>query len=426
MHHFFNYELSLYFINAPLRFLKSLTILLCFVAYVACVFSTHAENDPAFYQPSLGQRGNYNIKSGPVEVKINAGVKNTYSDNINLSEVDRLDDYIITPYANIAAVWPMTQNNTLRVGLGISYDKHLNHPEADSNAPILSPDSQTGFEFDIKVDDFRFNLYDYISYQQDPIENGSISNSINYGRFINRAGIDGTWDLNDVELMLGFFQENYWSTSKQFEFLDRSTQGVKSKATFQVGPETTTGIQATGTINSYDQNVQNDSMRLSIGPFVRSKITENISAGAEANVEIGQFDQGGLNQDQKDLFSYSLRGDIAHRLNRHLQHDLMVARNVDLGTFSNYTEVWEVRHNSSWNVVQNVLFSTTAFIEFGDESGSFATDSYSRYGAGCTIGYAWTKKLTSSLSYLYTEKDSQLFNRDYYQNKISLDLRYNF
>lgn len=396
------------------------------LGFAVLVCPVHAENNPVLQQPSLGQRGNYNIKAGPVEVKINAGVKTTYNDNINLSEVDRLDDVIITPYTNIAAVWPMTQQNTLRVGLGISYNKHIFNPEADSNAPILSPDSQTGFEFEIKVDDFRFNIYDYISYEQDPIDNGSISNSLNYGRFINRVGVDGTWDLNDVELMLGVFQENYWSTSNEFEFLDRSTQGVKGRATFHLGPETVTGIQGTGTLNSFDENFQNDSMRLTVGPFIRSKLSEHISVGGEANVELGEFDQGGLNGDQEDLLSYSLKGEIRHRLNRRIEHDLMVARNVDLGTFTNYAEIWEVRHNSSWNVVQNVVFSTTAFVEFGDESGSFSSDSYIRYGAGCSIGYAWTKKLTSSLSYLYIEKDSQLFLRDYYQNKVTLDIRYTF
>ncbi len=372
----------------------------------------------------------YNIQAGPIEVKVSAGVKNTYSDNINLSEFERLDDFIITPYAKIAAVWPMTQSNTLRVGLGISYNKHINHPEADSKAPILSPDSETGFNFEVRAGDFRFNLYDHISYQQDPIDDGAISNSLNYGRFINRAGIDGIWDLNDVELLLGFYQENYWSTSSEFDYLNRSTQGVKGKASFELGSETTAGVQGEGTLNDYNGDVQNDSQRLSVGPFVRSKLSDSISVGAAAALELGQFDQGGLNGDQSDLFGYSFTGDVSHRLNRFFKHDLLVARNVDLGVNSNFTEMWEARYNTAWNVIQNVQLGTTAFVELGEDSGGFAgglsAESYLRYGAGASVGYAWTKHFTSSLSYLYTEKNSDLFRRDYYQNKITLDLRYNF
>jgi hypothetical protein len=369
---------------------------------------------------------NYNIKAGPVNLKVNSGTRITYNDNINLSEFNRLDDVIITPYTNITAVWPVTQANTLRVSLGIAYDKHLFNPEADSKAPILSSDSQTGFDFDIVAGDFRFNIYDYISYEQDPIEDGAISNSLNFGRLINRAGVDATWDLNDVELLLGFFQENYWSLTDEFDYLDRSTQGVRAKASFQVGPETVTGVQAVGTLNDYDGNIQNDGTRLSVGPFIRSKISEHITAGASAMAELGEFDTGGLNGDQEDLSSYSLAGDISHRVNRHFKHDLFVSRNVDLGTFSNFTEIWEVRYDTSWNVMRDVIFSTTAFVEFGDQSGGLVGDSYTRYGAGCSLGRSWTKKFTTTLSYLFTEKDSELFGRDYYQNKVTLDLRYNF
>jgi hypothetical protein len=368
----------------------------------------------------------YNLKAGPVLLKVDAGLRGTYSDNISLSEFDRLEDYIITPYANLTAIWPMTQSNTLRVGLGVAYDKHLLNPDADSKAPILSSDSNTGFDFDIVAGDFRFNIYDYISYEQDPIDDGTISNTLNYGRFINRAGVDTTWDLNDVELMLGVYQENYWSTTSEFDYLDRSTQGVKAKASFQLGPETVTGIQATGTLNDYDGNVQNDGQRLSVGPFIRSKITENINAGAAAALELGQFDTGGLNGDQSDLVSYSLSGDISHRVNRYFKHDLLAARTVDLGTYSNYTEIWEVRYDTSWKIFRDVLFGTTAFIEFGDQSGGLISDSFVRYGAGASLGYAWTKKLTSTLSYNYTEKNSDVFGRDYYQNKVVLDFRYSF
>ena len=381
---------------------------------------------PIFPDTLSAQQEDYNLKVGPVMIRIESGIRGTYSDNINLSEFDRLEDYIITPYTNLTAVWPMTQSNTLRVGLGISYDKHLLNPEADSEAPILSPDSNTGFDFDVVAGDFRFNLYDYISYEQDPIENGAISNSLNYGRFINRAGIDGTWDLNDVELLLGVYQENYWSTTSEFDYLDRSTQGAKAKASFQIGPETVIGVQAFGSLNDYEGNVQNDGMRLSVGPFIRSKLTENINVGASAALELGQFDTGGLNGDQDDLLSYSLNGDISHRVNRHLRHSLMASRSVDLGTFSNFTEIWEVRYDTSWTIARNVLLGTTAFVEFGDQSGGIIGDNYVRYGGGPSLGYAWTKKLTSTLSYLYTEKESNAFGRDYYQHKITIDFRYTF
>ena len=376
--------------------------------------------------PSIAPDDSYNLKVGPFDVSLVGGLGTTYNDNINLSERNRMSDIIISPSLELAATWPMTEYNTLRIGVGMSYSKYINHPEADSRGPILTPDSNTGFDFDILAGDFRFVVYDHISYQQDPIDNGSLSNTTSFGRFVNTAGVHGNWDLNDVQLAMGVAQQNWMSTENTFGYLDRSSQILDGSATFQLGPATFVGLQASTALTNYDQNVQNNNLRFSVGPFMRTKLTNYLDFNAGAGFELGDFQKGGTNGDSSNLSSYSLYAGLTHRLNRHISHSLSIGRYTDLGTYSNYTESWRIEHHASWSVLNNVSLGTNCFMEFADDSGGLLADSYTRYGGGISVGYRLTSKLISTLSYNYIRKDSNLIDRNYYQNAIGLDFRYNF
>ncbi|MDD5261002.1 MAG: hypothetical protein PHD76_04055 [Methylacidiphilales bacterium] len=370
----------------------------------------------------------YNIKAGPIEMKVSAGLRTTYSDNIGLSEFNRMEDVIFSPYVNLSATWPMTEYNTLRIGLGVAYYKYLMHSQFDSNGPILSQNTNTdtGVDFTILAGDFRFIIYDHIAYEQDPLQNGTLSNTVNFGELINTAGVHGNWDLNDLQLSLGVAQQNTISTEGSFDYLNRSSQIIDGAATFQLGPATFAGIQASTALTAYEQGVQNNNTRFSVGPFFRTKVTNYLDFDAGAAFELGEFSRGGSNGDNSDLSSYSAYAGLHHRLNRHVSHSLTATRFIDLGTISNYVETWRVEHNASWTVLNNVSLGTNLFVEFSDESGGILADSYTRYGGGLSLGYRLTEQTFSTLSYNYIEKESRIPGYSYYQNSVTLDIQYNF
>ena len=378
----------------------------------------------------------YNIKAGPFDLSFTAGLDLTYNDNIGLSKNNRLNDFILTPNLDMEAVWPMTEHNTLRIGVGLGYSKYLIHTEADSKSPILTTGSNTGVDFDVLAGDFRFTFFDHISYEQDPIGNGNLSNTLNFGRFVNDAGVRGTWNLNDLQLAMSISQENWISSESTFSYLDRSSQIISATATYQLGPATFAGIQASTALTAYDQHVQNNNMRYSVGPFMRNRLTKYLDFNCGAALEVGDFSTGGSNGDTSNLSSYSLYAGLTHRLNRYVSHSLTAERAIELGTYTNYVETWRITHSASWNVFNNVSLGTHLFAEFGEESGSITTpgsigygggDSYTRYGGGLSLGYRFTEHLTSSLGYNYIEKIcDRLSDRDYYQNTVTLDFRYNF
>jgi hypothetical protein len=72
------------------------------------------------------------------------------------------------------------------------------------------------------VSDFRINIHDRMQLQQDPIQEGALSNVVNYGRFENTAGLSVLWDLNKLLLQVGYDHYNFVSTTNRFDYLNRN------------------------------------------------------------------------------------------------------------------------------------------------------------------------------------------------------------
>ena len=93
---------------------------------------------------------------------------------------------------------------------------------------------------------------------------------------------------------------------------------------------------------------------------------------------------------------------------------------------SNFVALNYVRHTATWNIINHTLVSTELFYEDGDDSGGIFSEHIQRYGGAITLGYQLTKHVTLGLRYQYTEKQSDQPNRDYQQNRLSLDGTYSF
>ena len=195
----------------------------------------------------------YNLLLGPVRFRVGATVGVEYNDNINYADDGSAvvltplgptvirsspqDDVIVTPNLTLDAIWPITQLNTLRLDLGIGYAFYLDHSSNDTDYILIAPKSQIAF--DIFVSDFRINIHDRMLLQQDPIQEGALSNVVNYGRFENTAGLSVLWDLNKLLLQVGYDHYNFVSTTNRFDYLNRNSEIVQGSAAFIVNPTIT-------------------------------------------------------------------------------------------------------------------------------------------------------------------------------------------
>jgi hypothetical protein len=436
------------------HFLKSLT--LSFVMSILAVASVYAQDA---VRPSLAGEASsearqedvsripYNLLLGPVRFRVGASVGFEYNDNVTYAEVNEQDDFIITPNLTLDAIWPVTQLNTLRIDLGIGYSFYLDHSQYDTDSILIAPKSQLAF--DIFVSDFRINIHDRFQLQQDPIQNGALSNVADYGRFENYAGLSVLWDLNKLLLQVGYDHYNYISMTNQFDYLNHNSEIVYGSAAFIVNPTLTVGAEGNAVFTRYDQTNLNDNENYSAGGYIETNLSNNLRIRVAGGYQWIDFDNKFVTfpfgpflvtfPDHKNLEDYYVNGLIAHRINAQLSQTLSAGHENQLGIQSNYITLNYVRHTLTWNLIRNVLLSTEFFFEDAEESGGPLNASiftvlsgqregehFQRIGGAITLGYQLTPHVTLGLRYQGTSKDSNVFLRDYNQNRISLDGTYSF
>ena len=401
----------------------------------------------------------YNLEVGPIKFRFSATMGIEYNDNINLAEDDsftfpnttpglppititthKQEDIILRPQINLNALWPITQLNTLRFDIGIGHSFYLDHSNYDTSSILITPGSQLAF--DIFVGDFRINLHDRFSLQQDPVDEVALSNVADYGRFENLAGIAVLWDLNQAVVTLGYDHYNFIATNDNFDYLDRNADIFSGSIGFTPTSTMTVGVEGNVVDTYYDKNVLNDSWTYSGGLFLETQLTSYLKVRVAGGYQAIDFDNTGLVNDAHDVDDYYANLLISHRVNSVFSHNLSIGHESQLGVNSNYVKLNYVRHTANWNIFFHTLFTTELFYEDADDSGGqgtlflpipgvpninpFVAEHVHRYGGALSLGYQLTPHVTLGFRYQYTQKDSDQPLRDYRQNRVSLDGTYSF
>jgi hypothetical protein len=399
----------------------------------------------------------YNLQVGPIKFRFSATMGIEYNDNINLAEdgsflfnrvlappilitTEAQSDIILRPQVNMNALWPITQLNTLRLDVGIGYSFYMDHSEFNTNGLLISPGSQLAF--DIFVGDFRINIHDRFSIQQDPISEAQLSNVVDYGRFENTAGISVLWDLNQAVVTLGYDHYNFIAMNDDFAYLDRNADILSGSIGFTPTSTMTVGVEGSAINTYYDENVMNDSLATSAGLFLETQLSSNLRVRIAAGWQWIDFDTNGIVRDTQDVDDYYANLIISHRLNSVFSHNLSIGHENSLGVNSNFVTVNYVRHSANWNILYHTLLTTELFYEDAADSGGlgsvflpgpglpifnpFAAEDFHRYGGAISLGYQLTPHVTLGFRYQYTQKDSNLPLRDYRQNRVAFDGTYSF
>ncbi|MGH8095309.1 MAG: outer membrane beta-barrel protein [Chthoniobacterales bacterium] len=366
----------------------------------------------------------YNLLAGPVRFRFSITTGVEYNDNINLAQRNKEQDVIIRPQINVDAIWPVTQLNTLRLDLGLGYAIYLDHSNADTNTVLIAPGSQLAF--DIFVQDFRINLHDRFSLEQDPIAEAQLSNVVDYGRFENTAGISVLWDLNKAVLTFGYDHYTYVSTTSALSYLDRNAEELSFSAYFALTSTTGGGIESSAVFNYYSQGFLNNSTSYSVGPFLETQITNYLKLRASVGYQFINFDNTGTVGDTSNSDDYYANILLSHRINAAITQTLAGGHESQLGVDSNFVALNYVRHTATWAIINHVLLASEFFYEDGEDSGGIFAEHFQRYGGAATMAYQLTPHITLGLRYQYTQKQSDQPLRDYKQNQVTIDGTYSF
>ena len=392
-----------------------------------------------------GSPTDYNLRVGPVKFSADVVAGIEYIDNISYSQINRTSDEVIRLGLNILTLVPLTKLNTLRFDLGVGFVRYLEHPNATSGDVFITPGSQLLFNFYVG-DYFRFNVHDSFDIRQDPVDSAELSNVTNFGRFTNTAGITGTADLHNGFVFTGEYDHfNYIALNSDFDYLDRSAEQFYGSASYQLRPRTFIGAEGSYSTTNYDRNGLNDSDAFTVGGYLDTTITPYIRVVIHGGYQNASFDTGGtvdrgsyanlvglgLPQngtytDRYSLSTFYYNATINNRLNAYLTHSLSFGRETDLGLLSNYVKVDYIRYNLSWRVLSNVTLAGDLFYDHDIESGGPFNERINRYGGDVSVGYQFSRHLAGALHYAYIQKDSDAYLRDYYQNRVGLDVDYHF
>lgn len=373
----------------------------------------------------------YNLRLGPVDIGFLVGVAGEYNDNITLAPDDSPDplfqkesDIIIRPFAQVDAVWRLTELNELRFSLGLSYEKYLDNSEFDSESVLVSPTSAVALRF--FVGDFRITVSDSFSYQEDPYSLPTISNQARYRRYENQVGVQVDYNATqEIILTAGYTHYNLWTVDEEFESLENSTDTVYFRPSVEVTPAVAVGLNTSASWSRFAAEDRGDSTNYLIGPFVDMQLSEYTTARVEVGWQQVEFDTPLSAGDEEGSETIYFRGEISNRLNESFTQRLAFSHFIETGFETNFYEVYRADYALDWNIFAGVNVRPSIFYEHFESSGE-GGETGDRFGFSIGMGYQLTPSLTLGASYRFLIKDSNLPFSDYTQNIFTLSIAYEF
>jgi len=381
----------------------------------------------------------YNQLYGPVRVRTSASLGINYTDNVFYSNQPK-EDMMIRPEVTLAALWPITELNTLNLSLGLSYEWYLNNRVLNADAPLVNPGSELAFN--IFVGDFRIQLHERFSYQESLFintatgDNSQFFNFNNVGTFKRLDDMTGflvTWDLNKVLLSAGYDHEIFSSSTGSFEYLNRASEWLTASAGYFLGDHVQTGLEGRASFHDYNQEaVLNDNWRARIGPFVEAEFPQKITLRAGAGYDAARYDVdappgillGGTNA-PGDYDSYYAYARIRQET-RLFSHSLEAGHETVLGDNANNMRTTYARYSISSPIVAHVSLGANVSVNVGEEFGGAFEEHFTYYDAGFQVEYQLAKYWRTDLSYGFRLKQSDLPQRDYHRNQVTLDVVWSF
>ena len=387
------------------------------------------------------ERDKYNFALGPMRFSLAAGLGLEFNDNINLADKDRESDFIFRPSLAIETSWKLSETNTLKLGVELSYAKYFDHSENDTDGVLISPTSELAYTFEIGA--IKVTVRDRGSYQEDTYNVPTIGGVIHYRRAENQIGIQLDWQVNqDFSLVGGYDHFNLWTYDDLFSADERAVDTFFLKPSFQITPTVKVGVVAAFSAINFREDARQDGTNLLVGPFIEWKISEVMTFYIEAGVQDLNFDGSssfdkdflkGLTKSERTLFkddedssSWYVKFELNHQANDYFSERLSGSKTAEIGIGSNFYDLYHIEYTADWkNFFSNTDFSPSVFFEHYETSGLGGEDA-NRFGAALGIRYTLTNSITLGLDYRFIWKDSNREFSDYYQNLAFLSIYYKF
>ena len=375
--------------------------------------------------------GYYNLLTGPVAWRFSSGLGMEFNDNVRL-QPNAESDFIFQPNLNTQIHWPVTLKNSFDLSLGAGYSEYVQHQ--DLSQFFITPGS--GFSFDIYAGDFKINLHDRINITENAYENtGAGGNNQNLVSLQNTLGASALWDLGKVISNFGYDHVNYVSLSGGQQQPDSTTENIFANAGVRIRPELLAGVEAGGTLISYNQNtssnsvVQPDATQWSAGVFASAQVSDYISVRGDGGYTDYIPNNTSTNLVVRDSSGFYLSVSLSHRVNEHVTYTFSAGRSTDLSAYGQAQSYFFVRLEPNWNFFRKYSLTTPISWQQGTRVYNTTANNnadYQQIQFGINVSRRLTQKLSVTLSYQFVDETSSVQNFNYTDNIVSLNFAYQF
>lgn len=378
----------------------------------------------------------YNIKLGPIPLRMSAGLDVNLTDNSQRSNLNKSSELTLLPRIDISGSLRLASFANLSLSFGIGYIKYLNHTESDRLLPLaaasLNPES--GISFNIKIGKFLINIFDQPQVPQFQADAVTQRSQSQYKQFTNQAGVSILWDTNSrTSMTFRYAHSNSTSFGSGENTTDSSSDSFLASLSSKLSDSLGIGLEAGTNSTKYTESLLNSNTINHAGPIVSLRLSEYLRVQASVGYQGGTYESGGKVGDNSSLSTYYANVSISNNLNPHFFHDLSLGREAQNGAFSNFTLVNYVRYHASWDVIRMASLGFYASFEDVDESGGFFAQHLRNYSVGVRSAFQLTKHIYISLAYDFTKRvgdGGKIFENgdglDFDENRFSIRLGYTF
>jgi hypothetical protein len=375
---------------------------------------------------------------GPFQEFLQASAVVEYTDNVDLSEHNKISDLSYSERLTLDTTWTISHLNQLEFAFGGALTEHFYGNGRNMVTFAVDPNSKIEFKFEFS--DFKVRLYDDFSYTQNPTTDPTATNTANLNSLTNTIGmaIDTDLTIAIFTLATDFTYNNQTGTDVNDQTTDattgsRSTFRVAPSLGFQWSPDVSYGLNASATRSTGEHSANVNS--LNFGPFLHGKLNRNVEF---------DFEVGGTLVDTKPPVqpSYYYSAALRYHVNKHWQFLLSGSHELIFTTGTSLTEQNEFDFATQIDLTRTLAFSAAPFVNFGDvktnDNSLVLTPgenegSYTQFGID--IGLTWKprKRWSTSVSYRFIRRESGATfstgtnaSQSYIQNNISFSIGYAF
>ena len=375
--------------------------------------------------------GYYNLKWRDTMWTISSGLGIGATDNVRATGGSGATggDLFFQPQVSAAMRWPLTMKNTLNFTLGAGYTAYTLHPKLSRY--YLTPGSELAFE--LNVGNVRIDFHERPAIQQYAVEDPTYTSG-NYLRFQNTAGVEATWDMNQLTVRCGYDHVSFLSLDSGSRYPDGQTEtfflstGYSPKAGRMFGVEGGVSLLAyqypEGSLGTLTGGSQ-----INAGSFWSDQLTDHIQVQAHGGYTIFSPEVSAATPGVADSGSFYLSLVLTHAINEKIKQTLSFSRMVTLSYTGGNYQIDSVSWGAQWNILRNISLSTPVAFQRWSSVATYygGSETFNVFNAGATLSHALNSKLTSSLAYQFYSRNGGTGNyNSYLANTLTLNFSYRF